>query len=84
VATAGGNVGSFVRLESGLLGVVADQNPGSLLQPTVRTILSTQSREFVEPQLLDLSSESCADQITGIEHPSHWGVRDPSIYLQQP
>jgi hypothetical protein len=47
-------VGSLVRLESGRLGVVIEQNEGSLLTPKLRVFFSTKSNGYIKPELLDL------------------------------
>ena len=47
-------VGSLVRLESGRLGVVTEQNEGSLLTPRLRVFFSTKSNGYIKPELIDL------------------------------
>lgn len=69
-------VGSFVRLESGRLGVVLEQNGKSLLQPVVKVFFSTKSLAYIPPETVDLSRTGCADKISGREDPSKWGIKD--------
>jgi HD-GYP domain-containing protein (c-di-GMP phosphodiesterase class II) len=59
--------GAVVRLESGRLAVVAEQNPGALLTPVVVMFFSTKSQLHIEPQRLDLSRPGCADRIVARE-----------------
>ena len=74
-------VGSFVRLESGLLGVVVEQAEQSLLTPRVRVLLDSTTRSAVGPRLVDLAAAGCQDRISGLEDPEDWGVRQLSQYL---
>ena len=64
-------VGSLVRLESGRLAVVTEQNPASLTAPQVKIFFSTKSNMPVPVQRLDLSQGS--DRITGRESATTWG-----------
>lgn len=73
-------VGSLVRLESGLLGVVVDQAESSLLTPRVRAFFSAKSRAYVQPRLIDLASPSARDRISGPEDPTDWGITDIEAY----
>ncbi len=74
-------IGSFVLLESQRLGVVVDQTPQALLQPTVKVLFSKQSRGFIAPQLVALAEAGCQDRIVGLENPSRWGIHDPAAHL---
>ncbi|HEV8690775.1 MAG TPA: HD-GYP domain-containing protein [Ideonella sp.] len=64
-------VGSLVRLHSGRLAVVLEQNPQSLATPTVRVFFSTKSNMPVPTQTLDLARSS--DKIVSREDPKTWG-----------
>ncbi len=59
--------GSVVRLESGRLAVVAEQNAGALLTPVVMVFFSTKSQMPIEPQRMDLSRTGCRDRIVARE-----------------
>ena len=48
-------VGTLVRMESGKLGVVIEQDPDNLLTPTVKIFFSLKSNSYVEPYLLNLA-----------------------------
>jgi len=69
-------VGTLVRLESGRLGVVADQSPGSLLTPRVVVFYSSRSREHIYPEPIELSKSR--DTIAGIEKAADWKF-DPAM-----
>jgi HD-GYP domain-containing protein (c-di-GMP phosphodiesterase class II) len=48
-------IGSFIRLESGKLGVVVEQGEQSLLKPKVRVFFSTRSQAYIKPETIDLA-----------------------------
>ena len=73
-------VGSLVRLESGLLGVVVEQAEGSLLTPRVQAFFSAKSHAYVQPRLIDLASPSARDRISGPEDPADWGITNIEAY----
>jgi len=76
-------VGSLVRLESGRLGIVLEQNESNLLQPKVKAIFSTKSDSYILPQEVDLGKpmgRGGADRIVGHEDPGKWRI-DVSRYL---
>ena len=65
--------GSLVKLQSGKLAVVVEQNPASLVSPTVKTFFSNKSQMHMVPQLLDLANSN--DKIIGRENPAVWGFK---------
>ncbi len=65
-------VGTLVRLHSGRLAVVLDQNPGRLTQPRVKVFFSTKSNMPVDLRVIDLASET-SERIVGREDPATWG-----------
>ena len=69
-------VGALVRLQSGRLAVVAQQNPLSLLTPKVKVFFSTKSDQRIPPEDLDLGSPRCRDKIDSIEPPEKWPFKD--------
>jgi len=76
-------VGSLVRLESGRLGVVTEQNEASLLTPRLRVFFSTRSNGYIKPELVDLGRKfgsGGGDRIVSAEVPEKWGV-DPQRFL---
>ncbi|MBS0368284.1 MAG: HD-GYP domain-containing protein [Proteobacteria bacterium] len=76
-------VGSLIRLESGRLGVVIEQNEGSLLTPRVRIFFSTRSNGYTKPEVIDLSRRpGNVDRIVSAETPEKWGI-DPRRFLLQ-
>ena len=74
-------IGSFVRLESGLLGVVVEQGEASLLAPRVRVLMHAQTRAALSPRLIDLALPGCDERIVGLENPVQWGVSRIGEYL---
>lgn len=67
-------IGSLVRLESGRLAVVIEQNPAALTAPKIKVFFSTKSNMPIPVQTLDLSRG--ADRITGRESPAQWGFKN--------
>ena len=67
-------IGSLVRLTSGRLGVVIEQNPDSLLMPRVKVFFSTKSRVQIAPEVVDLARQQ-EEKIEGRESADTWGFR---------
>jgi hypothetical protein len=65
-------IGSLVRLQSGRLAVVVEQNPAALMLPIVRVFFSTKTNLRVSPALVDLSAPGCADRIASRESNKSW------------
>ena len=65
-------VGSLVRLTSGRLGVVVEQNPTALLLPRVRAFYSATLRQAVPVTLIDLAEAGQPERIIGREDPEQW------------
>jgi HD-GYP domain-containing protein (c-di-GMP phosphodiesterase class II) len=63
--------GSLVRLQSGLLAVVTEQNPQNLVAPSVKVFFSTKSNMPMAARVLDLARS--ADKIVSREDPKAWG-----------
>ena len=59
--------GSLVRLESGRLAVVLEQNAASLVAPVVKVFFSTKSQMPIPAERLDLAQRGCTDRIVGRE-----------------
>ncbi len=72
-------VGTLVRLESGLLGVVLEHSGKSLLHPVVRIVFDTKYVRHVMPYDIDLA-KSDKDKVANYELPDKWNIR-PVMYL---
>jgi putative nucleotidyltransferase with HDIG domain len=74
-------VGTLVRLKSGRLGVVVEQQIGkSLLLPKVRVFFSSNSNSYIMPQLLDLTDPRAGDKIVAREDAEKWQLTDINKY----
>ncbi len=66
-------VGSLVRMQSGRLAVVVDQNAALPAQPCVKVFWSTQKSMPVHIARIDLSAPGTTDRIIGRESNDRWG-----------
>lgn len=66
-------VGALVRLESGRLAVVLEQNAKSLLVPKVKAFFLAKSKVQIPPVFIDLSKANAQDRIVGRESAAAWG-----------
>jgi HD-GYP domain-containing protein (c-di-GMP phosphodiesterase class II) len=64
--------GSLVRMRSGRLAVVLEQNSAALTKPKVKIFFSTKAGLPLEPQVLDLSAPQTTDLIEARESPENW------------
>ncbi len=68
--------GSLVRLESGRLAVVIEQNDTSLLMPKVKIFFSAKTKMPIIQETLDLSKLQGKEKIIGRESPDDWGFKN--------
>jgi putative nucleotidyltransferase with HDIG domain len=73
-------IGSFVRLESGRLGVVVEQTEKSLLTPQVKVFFSARSQTYIAPEIVDLGRPGAPDKIISREDAVKWGIKDIDRY----
>ncbi len=65
-------IGSLVRMRSGRLAVVVEQNEKSLVAPRVKVFFSTRSNLPITPEIVDLGSSLCQDAIAARESNAQW------------
>jgi len=68
-------VGSLVRLNSGRIAVVIEQNE-SLLAPKIKVFFSTRGNCRIAPEIINLARPGCPEKITGREEPENWNFPD--------
>lgn len=69
-------IGSLVRLDNGMLGVVTEQSRSTLLKPKVKAFFCIDTLEHCKPLNFDLSSPDCSCAIVQREDPSAWTLGD--------
>ncbi len=65
-------IGSMVRLSSGLLAVVSEQNSQNTAKPIVLAFYSIQKEAYISPERIDLAEIDLA--IESDEDPAEWGL----------
>lgn len=70
--------GTLVRLDSGRLGVVMEQNEGNLLQPVVRVFYHAVKQYYLPPETIDLARAQ--DRVVSTESYEKWKI-DPHQWL---
>ena len=69
-------IGSLVRLESGLLAVIVEISPDSLLTPSIKTFYCTRRKARTTPRVINLANANCQERIKGWEEPGQWNFPD--------
>ena len=67
-------IGTLVRLKSGHLGVVMDQNETALLTPHVKVFYAIDRGHRIPERIVDLAEDG--DEILSHENPDVWGIVD--------
>jgi HD-GYP domain-containing protein (c-di-GMP phosphodiesterase class II) len=76
--------GSLVRMASGRLGVVLEQNLGKPTSPIVKLFYSTKSDMPIPVVVLDLAQGYTSDRITGRESNDRWGFKQLEAHWVDP
>jgi len=66
--------GSLVKLSSGHLAVVCDQEEGALLKPVVKLVYSIHQERRIDPEHINLNHND--HEIVSQEDPAKWGIED--------
>jgi HD-GYP domain-containing protein (c-di-GMP phosphodiesterase class II) len=69
--------GSCVLMQSGKVGVVVDQHPGSLLTPKIKIFFSARMQEPIPIEIIDLATSSGDDKIVSHADPVKLHLPDP-------
>lgn len=67
-------VGTVVRVDSGLIGVVKEPGVTNLLRPLLRVFHDAKKGRFVSPYEYDLAKPGCADKILNAEDGTKWNI----------
>ncbi|OSM01528.1 HD-GYP domain-containing protein [Magnetofaba australis] len=78
-------MGTLVRLNNGILGVVVQSNQGSLLHPVIKALIDSKAKKKLKPTRVDLLQKKDAEawKVVGVEPPRKWGV-DPKKHMDKP
>lgn len=76
-------VGSLLRLSSGRLAVVIEQNEQSLLRPKVKVFFSSKSKMPIEQTVIDLARSDCQETISAREQAEEWGFRNLDVLWRE-
>lgn len=66
-------VRTAVNLESGLIGIVLEQNPADLARPVLLAVFDARKDRPLAPYRVDLATDSW-DRILGYVNPEHYGI----------
>ncbi|HAT31325.1 MAG TPA: phosphodiesterase [Janthinobacterium sp.] len=64
--------GALVKMRSGRLAVVVEQNPASLTKPVVKVFFSTKTNTYIPVERIDLALGEANDAIAGREARENW------------
>ncbi|WP_412071446.1 HD-GYP domain-containing protein [Pseudomonas sp. FEN] len=77
-------IGSIVRLSSGYIGVVTEQNPYSLLTPKVKIFFSTAAKAYIKPTILDMSAPASTEKIIERILAEQYGFKNTELLWNGP
>lgn len=69
-------VGAMVKMRSGRLAVVVEQNQSSLTKPVVKVFFSTKSQLRIPVERIELARAGCVDVIVGREERENWDLAE--------
>lgn len=73
-------VGTLVMLDSGMVAIVVEANPGNLLRPMVRVVLDSRRDLIVTPRDLNLAKATVKERIVSSESAAKWKI-NMGLYL---
>ncbi len=73
-------VGSLVELESGLAGIVVEENPGSI-KPMIKIMYNVKKNIYTRVIAMDLSQKSCKEKIIRSINPDDFGIKVQDFIL---
>ena len=75
-------VGSLVKMESGLLGLVISLNENSPVSPIVKAFYDVERKCHIQPKTIDLSKSGCLEKIKKSMHPDDFNFNTLRLFQQ--
>ncbi len=67
--------GSLVKMSSGHLAVIIEQNSNDLMKPAIKMFYSTKSKQMCPIKIIDLAKDKNELKIESIEKPESWNIK---------